>query len=139
MMRKLYNQMVLEKNQIKGDNLVQIGHNVHIGDHSVIVAQVGISGSTIIGRRCMIGGAVGIAGHLEIGDDVIVTGYSLVTHSLPLPGTYSSGMPAIAAADWRRAVARLHRLDPRKRKAAASTHALVANSAMTEKQAVFII
>jgi UDP-3-O-[3-hydroxymyristoyl] glucosamine N-acyltransferase len=63
----------------------------------------------------MIGGAVGIAGHLEIGDDVAVTGYSLVTHSLPGPGTYSSGLPAIAAADWRRAVARLHRLDTRGR------------------------
>jgi UDP-3-O-[3-hydroxymyristoyl] glucosamine N-acyltransferase len=96
---------------VKLDNQVQVGHNCRIGAHTVIAGCVGISGSSIIGSRCMIGGAVGIAGHLEIGDDVIVTGYSLVTHSLPGPGTYSSGMPAIEAAKWRRAVARLHRLD----------------------------
>ena len=101
---------------VKLDNLVQVGHNCRIGAHTVIAGCAGISGSTIIGSRCMIGGAVGIAGHLEIGDDVIVTGYSLVTHALPGPGTYSSGMPAIPAAEWRRAVAQLHRLDPRRRK-----------------------
>ncbi len=103
---------------VKLDNQVQVGHNCRIGAHTVVAGCAGISGSTIIGRRCMIGGAVGIAGHLEIGDDVIVTGYSLVTHSLPGPGTYSSGWPAIAAADWRRSVARLHRLGPRKSRAA---------------------
>ena len=101
---------------VKLDNQVQVGHNCRIGAHTVIAGCVGISGSTVIGRRCMIGGAVGIAGHLEIGDDVIVTGYTLVTHSLPGPGTYSSGMPAIPAADWRRAVARLHRLDADRKK-----------------------
>jgi UDP-3-O-[3-hydroxymyristoyl] glucosamine N-acyltransferase len=101
---------------VKLDNQVQVGHNCRIGAHTVIAGCAGISGSTIIGSRCMIGGAVGIAGHLEIGDDVIVTGYSLVTRSLPGPGTYSSGMPAIAAAEWRRAVAQLHRLDARRRK-----------------------
>jgi len=96
---------------VKLDNQVQVGHNCRIGAHTVIAGCVGISGSSVIGSRCMIGGAVGIAGHLEIGDDVIVTGYSLVTHSLPGPGMYSSGMPAIEAGRWRRAVARLHRLD----------------------------
>jgi len=96
---------------VKLDNQVQVGHNCRIGAHTVIAGCVGISGSSIIGSRCMIGGAVGIAGHLEIGDGVVVTGYSLVTHSLPGPGTYSSGMPAIEAGKWRRAVARLHRLD----------------------------
>jgi len=101
---------------VKLDNQVQVGHNCRIGAHTVIAGCVGISGSSTIGRRCMIGGAVGIAGHLAIGDDVVVTGYSLVSHSLPGPGTYSSGMPAIVAADWRRAVARLHRLDAERRK-----------------------
>ncbi len=96
---------------VKLDNQVQVGHNCRIGAHKVVAGCAGISGSTVIGSRCMIGGAVGIAGHLEIGDDVVVTGYSLVTHSLPGPGMYSSGMPAIEAGRWRRAVARLHRLD----------------------------
>jgi UDP-3-O-[3-hydroxymyristoyl] glucosamine N-acyltransferase len=96
---------------VKLDNQVQVGHNCRIGAHTVIAGCVGISGSSTIGSRCMIGGAVGIAGHLEIGDGVVVTGYSLVTHSLPGPGMYSSGMPAIEAGKWRRAVARLHRLD----------------------------
>ncbi len=100
---------------VKLDNQVQVGHNCRIGAHTVVAGCVGISGSTIIGSRCMIGGAVGIAGHLEIGDEVVVTGYSLVTHSLAGPGIYSSGMPAIEAAKWRRAVARLHRLDAGRR------------------------
>ncbi len=101
---------------VKLDNQVQVGHNCRIGAHTVIAGCVGISGSTTIGSRCMIGGAVGIAGHLEIGDGVIVTGYSLVSHSLPGPGMYSSGMPAIESAKWRRAVARLHRLDREKKR-----------------------
>jgi UDP-3-O-[3-hydroxymyristoyl] glucosamine N-acyltransferase len=63
----------------------------------------------------MIGGAVGIAGHVEIGDGVVVTGYSLVRHARPGPGMYSAGMPAIEARKWRRAVAPLHRLDARAR------------------------
>jgi UDP-3-O-[3-hydroxymyristoyl] glucosamine N-acyltransferase len=99
---------------VKLDNQVQVGHNCRIGAHTVIAGCVGISGSSVIGSRCMIGGAVGIAGHLEIGDDVIVTGYSLVSHSLAGPGTYSSGMPAIEAAKWRKAVARLRRLEREK-------------------------
>ncbi len=106
---------------VKLDNQVQVGHNCRVGAHTVIAGCTGISGSTIIGSRCMIGGAVGVAGHLEIGDDVIVTGYSLVTHSLPGPGTFSSGMPAIPAAEWRRAVAQLHRLDARRKKSARGT------------------
>jgi len=100
---------------VKLDNQVQVGHNCRIGAHTVIAGCVGISGSSIIGSRCMIGGAVGIAGHLEIGDEVVVTGYSLVTHSLPGPGMYSSGWPAMEAPKWRRAVARLHRLDAGRR------------------------
>jgi len=101
---------------VKLDNQVQVGHNCRIGAHTVIAGCVGISGSSIIGSRCMIGGAVGIAGHLEIGDGVVVTGYSMVAHSLRGPGTYSSGLPAIEAAKWRRAVARLHRLDREKKR-----------------------
>jgi len=103
---------------VKLDNLVQVGHNVRIGAHTVVAGCVGISGSTTIGKRCMIGGAVGVVGHLDIGDDVAVSGYSMVTRSLQGPGLYSSGLPAVPADEWRRTVARLRRLEQLERRVA---------------------
>ncbi|HNS28708.1 MAG TPA: UDP-3-O-(3-hydroxymyristoyl)glucosamine N-acyltransferase, partial [Steroidobacteraceae bacterium] len=96
---------------VKLDNQIQIGHNVRIGAHTAMAACVGVSGSATIGKRCQIGGAVGIVGHLSICDDVAVTGLTMVSHSITEPGVYSSGLPAVPAGEWRRAVARLHRLD----------------------------
>ncbi len=103
---------------VKLDNLVQVGHNVRIGAHTVLAGCVGVSGSTTIGRRCMLGGAVGVVGHLELGDDVLVTGYTMVTRSLKGPGVYSSGMPALPALEWRKTVARLKRLGSLERRLA---------------------
>ncbi|AFL74673.1 UDP-3-O-(3-hydroxymyristoyl)glucosamine N-acyltransferase [Thiocystis violascens] len=96
---------------VKLDNLIQIGHNVEIGDNTAIAGNAGISGSTRIGRNCTIAGAVGIAGHLSIGDDVHFTGMAMVTRSFPEPGSYSSGIPAMPSAEWRRNVARFRHLD----------------------------
>lgn len=96
---------------VKIDNLVQIGHNTHVGAHTVIAGCVGISGSTRIGRRCMIGGQVGIAGHLEICDDVVLTGRTMVISSIREPGMYSSGLTADEARRFRRNSARFHQLD----------------------------
>lgn len=97
---------------VKLDNLIQIAHNVRIGDHTAIAACVGIAGSTVIGRRCTIGGQTGIAGHIEIADDVHVTACSLVTASITEPGSvYSSAIKAVPAAQWRRNAARLYQLD----------------------------
>jgi UDP-3-O-[3-hydroxymyristoyl] glucosamine N-acyltransferase len=96
---------------VKLDNQIQIGHNVRIGAHTAMAACVGVSGSTTIGQRCMIGGAVGIVGHLSICDDVIVTGYTMVSSSITQPGMYSSGIPAEESGAWRRIVARLKRID----------------------------
>ena len=96
---------------VKLDNQIQVGHNVRIGAHTAIAGCTGIAGSTTIGKRCLIGGAVGFAGHLEIADDVIVTGLTFVSRSIDRPGVYSSCLPAVEAGEWRRAVARLHRLD----------------------------
>jgi UDP-3-O-[3-hydroxymyristoyl] glucosamine N-acyltransferase len=96
---------------VKLDNQIQIGHNVRIGTHTALAACVGVSGSAVIGKRCMIGGAVGIVGHLTICDDVMVTGYTMISSSITEPGVYSSGIPAEAAADWRRIVGRLKRID----------------------------
>ncbi|MDE2252433.1 MAG: UDP-3-O-(3-hydroxymyristoyl)glucosamine N-acyltransferase [Gammaproteobacteria bacterium] len=96
---------------VKLDNQIQVAHNVQIGEHTVIAACTGISGSTRIGARCMIAGAVGIVGHLDICDDVVVTGLSMVSHSISMPGVYSGGIPAAPAALWRRVVGRFKRLD----------------------------
>ena len=96
---------------VKLDNQIQVAHNVHIGEHTVIAACTGISGSTRIGARCMIAGMVGIVGHLDICDDVVVTGLSMVSHSISTPGVYSGGIPAAPAALWRRVVGRFKRLD----------------------------
>ena len=101
---------VLEEG-VKLDNLVQVGHNVRIGAHTVVAGCAGISGSTTIGRRCMIGGAAGTVGHIEIGDDVVVSGLTMVTRSLKEPGMYSSGWPAVPADEWRRIVAHVRRLE----------------------------
>jgi UDP-3-O-[3-hydroxymyristoyl] glucosamine N-acyltransferase len=96
---------------VKLDNQIQIGHNVRIGEHTAMAANVGISGSTHIGRNCTISGAVGMAGHLTIGDDVHFTGMAMVTRSFPKAGSYSSGIPAMPSAEWRRNVARFRQLD----------------------------
>ncbi|PZN32724.1 MAG: UDP-3-O-(3-hydroxymyristoyl)glucosamine N-acyltransferase [Proteobacteria bacterium] len=96
---------------VKLDNLVQIGHNVHIGPHTALAACSGVSGSTKIGARCMFGGQTGIAGHLTICDDVTVTGKSLVTGNIRKPGTYSGGLPIDETARFRKNAARFHQLD----------------------------
>jgi UDP-3-O-[3-hydroxymyristoyl] glucosamine N-acyltransferase len=96
---------------VKLDNLIMIAHNVRVGAHSALAACVGVSGSTSIGRRCMIGGQVGIGGHLTIADDVIITGCTMVSHSIGRPGVYSGGIPLEEAHVWRRLVARFKRID----------------------------
>jgi UDP-3-O-[3-hydroxymyristoyl] glucosamine N-acyltransferase len=95
---------------VKLDNQIQVGHNCVIGAHTAVAGCTGISGTTLIGKRCRIGGGVGIAGQLSIADDVVITGYSLVTASINEAGSYSSGMPAVESPRWRRMVARLRRL-----------------------------
>ncbi len=94
---------------VKLDNLIMIGHNVRIGAHSALAACVAVAGSTTIGKRCMIGGLSGFAGHLTIADDVVITGYSAVTHSIARPGVYSGTLPVEEAHAWRRLVARFKR------------------------------
>lgn len=93
------------------DNLVQIGHNVQIGEHTAIAACTAVAGSVKIGQRCTIAGAVGIAGHLTIVDQVHITGMTLVTHSIPQPGVYSSGVPMEANSSWHRNAVRFKQLD----------------------------
>ncbi len=96
---------------VRIDNLVQVGHNCTIGAHSALAGCAGLAGSSHVGARCRIGGGVGIAGHLRICDDVTITGYTFVTGDIREPGVYSGGIPAESAADWRRIVGRLKRID----------------------------
>lgn len=77
----------------KIDNLVQIAHNVIIGENSLIVAQAGISGSTIIGNNVVLGGQAGLVGHITVGDNAIVTAQTGVAKSVPAD-TMVSGYPA---------------------------------------------
>jgi UDP-3-O-[3-hydroxymyristoyl] glucosamine N-acyltransferase len=103
----------------KLDNLIMIAHNVRIGAHTAIAACTGISGSTNVGKRCMIGGHCGFAGHINIADDVVITGYSMISRSIERAGVYSSGIPFEEAHAWRRLVARfkrIHLLEGRVRK-----------------------
>ena len=96
---------------VKLDNQIQIGHNVRVGAHTAIAGCTGVSGSTTIGRGCMIAGMVGIAGHLEICDGAVITGRTLVSRSITRPGVYSGGLPADEARRWRRNSARFRHLD----------------------------
>jgi len=86
---------------VKLDNLIQIAHNVEIGENTVIAAQTGIAGSTKIGKNCMIGGQVGIIGHLSIGNDVKIAAQSGIGSNLK-DGEVVQGSPAFNIGDYRR-------------------------------------
>jgi len=94
---------------VKIDNLVQIAHNVVIGEDSLIVAQVGISGSTRVGRNVILAGQVGLVGHIEIGDQVKVGAQSGVTKSIP-PNSVVSGSPAVEHNLWKKSQVSLLKL-----------------------------
>jgi UDP-3-O-[3-hydroxymyristoyl] glucosamine N-acyltransferase len=93
----------------KIDNLVQIAHNVVVGENGIIVAQVGISGSTELGRNVTLGGQAGVLGHIQIGDNCVVAAQSGVTKSIPA-NTCVSGYPARPHAQAKRINAASHRL-----------------------------
>ncbi|MCX5692233.1 MAG: UDP-3-O-(3-hydroxymyristoyl)glucosamine N-acyltransferase, partial [Candidatus Omnitrophica bacterium] len=90
--RARFDKTIIKKGT-KIDNLVQIAHNVSIGENSIIVAQSGISGSANIGKNVTIAGQSGVIGHISIGDNVVVAAQAGVTKSIP-PNTCVSGYPA---------------------------------------------
>ena len=96
---------------VKLDNQIQIGHNVRVGAHTAMAGCVGVAGSARIGRHCTFGGAAMVLGHLEIADDVHVSAGSLVTKSIPEPGTYTGVFPIQAGREWRRTAALLKNID----------------------------
>jgi UDP-3-O-[3-hydroxymyristoyl] glucosamine N-acyltransferase len=95
---------------VKLDNLVQIGHNVRIGDHTAFAGCVGVAGSARIGRHCTAGGGAIILGHLEIVDDVHITAATLITRSIHKPGQYSGAFPFDDNAAWEKNAATLRQL-----------------------------
>jgi UDP-3-O-[3-hydroxymyristoyl] glucosamine N-acyltransferase len=98
-------------NGVRLDNLIQIAHNVRIGEHTAMAAQSGVSGSTVIGRRCMFAGQSGLVGHITICDDVVIGGATMVSKDIREPGFYTASFPAEKDREWKRKVARFRRLD----------------------------
>jgi len=95
---------------VKLDNLVQIGHNVHIGAHSAFAGCVGVAGSARIGRHCTAGGGAIILGHLEIVDNVHITAATVISRSIRQPGQYSGAFPFDDNASWEKNAATLRQL-----------------------------
>jgi UDP-3-O-[3-hydroxymyristoyl] glucosamine N-acyltransferase len=79
---------------VKLDNLIQVAHNVEIGENTVIAAQTGVSGSTKVGRNCMIGGQVGMVGHIQIADGTRINAQSGLSKSVTVKDTALNGSPA---------------------------------------------
>lgn len=121
-------------NGVKLDNLVQVAHNVHIGDHTAIAGCTGIAGSARIGRHCAIGGGVGIVGHLEIADNVTITGMSFVSQAISEAGVYSSGTPLEKNAQWHRNFVRFKQLDDMSRRLKELEKRFGANEYLDEKK-----
>jgi UDP-3-O-[3-hydroxymyristoyl] glucosamine N-acyltransferase len=98
-------------NGVRLDNLIHIAHNVIIGQDTAIAANTGIAGSTTLGKRCMIGGMVGIVGHLNICDDVIVNAKSTIDKDIKAPGMYTGILPLMPHKQWQNVGLWLVKLD----------------------------
>ena len=95
---------------VKLDNLIQVGHNVQIGERSAMAGCVGIAGSARIGAGCTVGGGAIVLGHLELADGVHISAASVVTRSIAKPGQYSGVFPLDDNASWEKNAATLRQL-----------------------------
>ncbi len=95
---------------VKLDNLIQIGHNVHIGAHSALAGCVGVAGSATIGKHCTVGGGAVILGHLSLADSVHISASSVVTRSISVAGHYTGFFPIDENAHWEKNAAALKQL-----------------------------
>jgi len=95
---------------VKLDNLIQIGHNVHIGAHTAMAGCVGVAGSASIGAHCTVGGGAIILGHLSLADGVNISAASVVTRSLLKPGHYTGMFPIDENTAWEKNAATLKQL-----------------------------
>lgn len=97
-------------NGVKLDNLIQIAHNVQVGENTAMAACVGISGSTKIGANCTLAGGVGVVGHIELADNTHVSGATVISRSLTEPGRYTGVYPFEPHAKWEQNAATLRQL-----------------------------
>ena len=95
---------------VKLDNLIQIGHNVHIGKHTAMAGCVGVAGSAVIGAHCTIGGGAIVLGHLTLADGVHISAATVVTRSILKPGQYTGMFPIDDNAAWEKNAATLKQL-----------------------------
>jgi UDP-3-O-[3-hydroxymyristoyl] glucosamine N-acyltransferase len=95
---------------VKLDNLIQIGHNVHIGAHTAMAGCAGVAGSATIGAHCTVGGAAVVLGHLTLADHVHISAASVVMRSILKPGQYSGVFPIDDNASWEKNAATLRQL-----------------------------
>jgi UDP-3-O-[3-hydroxymyristoyl] glucosamine N-acyltransferase len=95
---------------VKLDNLIQIGHNVHVGAHTAMAGCVGVAGSARIGRHCTLGGGAIVLGHLELADHVHVSAATVISRSIHKPGQYSGMFPFDDNASWEKNAATLRQL-----------------------------
>jgi UDP-3-O-[3-hydroxymyristoyl] glucosamine N-acyltransferase len=100
---------VLEEG-VKLDNLVQIGHNVHIGKHTAMAGCAGVAGSAVIGAHCTVGGGAIVLGHLTLADHVHISAASVVTRSIARPGQYTGLFPIDDNAAWEKNAVTLKQL-----------------------------
>ena len=107
--RSTMNSTIIRKG-VKLDNLIQVAHNVEIGQNTVIAAQTGIAGSTKVGQWCMFGGQVGMAGHIHIADQTHVGAQAGITNSVKQPGQTIIGSPAWDAKGFMKSAAIFRRL-----------------------------
>ena len=87
---------------VKLDNLIQIGHNVEIGENTVLAGQSGIAGSTKVGKNCMMAGQVGVAGHLKVADGAIIGAKSGIAGDVKKENSVMLGYPAFEHKDYLR-------------------------------------
>ena len=95
---------------VKLDNLIQIGHNVHVGAHTAMAGCVGVAGSAKIGAHCTIGGGAVVLGHLTLADGVHISAASVVTRSVSKPGHYTGMFPLDENSQWEKNAASLKQL-----------------------------
>lgn len=109
-------------NGVKLDNLIQIGHNVRIGDHTAMAGCVGVAGTAVIGAHCTVGGGAIVLGHLTLADRVNISAATVVTRSIHKPGLYTGMFPIDENAAWEKNAVSLKQLNRLRERVRAIEH-----------------